>query len=295
VGGIRLAFALNFSFALAEIGGGVWSNSLAITADALHDLGDSLALGLSWYFLKLAERGRTAAFSYGYRRFALLGALSNCMILLAGSGWILYEAARRLARPVEPNAPLMLLFAVVGLAVNAFAAWRLHGERGLTAESVRWHLLEDVLGWAAVLAGAVVMTFSDVPILDPLLSIGIMLFILWNVLRTLRRVAVVFLQAAPEGLDANELERQITALPGVRAAHHTHVWSLDGEHHVLTTHVVLPGEAGRPEIVEAKRRIRELIDERRIAHLTIEVELEGETCGMDTHHPCCGDSRPVTP
>jgi cobalt-zinc-cadmium efflux system protein len=280
--GIRLAFALNLSFAVAEFGGGLWSNSLAITADALHDLGDSLALGLSWYFLKLSERGRTAEFSYGYRRFSLLGALLNCVILVAGSAWILYEAVGRLGEPVQPNAPLMLAFAVVGLAVNGFAAWRLHDEGGLTAESVRWHLIEDVLGWAVVLVGAAVMTVADVPIIDPLLSIGIMLFVLWNVLRTLRKVAVVFLQAVPEGLDANELERQIVALPGVQAAHHTHVWSLDGEHHVLTTHVVLDPAASRPDIVEVKRQIRALIDDRKIGHLTVEVELEGEICGMDT-------------
>ena len=277
---VRLAFFLNLGFSLLEIIGGLLTNSLAILSDALHDLGDSLSLGLSWFLDSYAKRGQDRYFSYGYRRFSLLGALINTLILISGSLFVLAEAIPHLSRPEPAYAPGMVLFALVGIAVNGLAALRLKRNRSLNAQVVTWHLLEDVLGWAAVLVISLVLLFSDLYFLDPLLSIAISLYVLWNVIRSLRRTLAVFLQAVPENLNVEDIDRQLKEMQGVKSVHHTHIWSLDGEHHVLTTHVVVDPCATRDEVLQLKREMNSLTDTMDIAHTTLEIEYEDEECRM---------------
>ncbi|HLE14428.1 MAG TPA: cation diffusion facilitator family transporter [Anaerolineales bacterium] len=284
-GNIRLAFFLNLLFTLLEIVGGLWTNSLAILADALHDLGDSFSLGLSWYLEKYAQRGVDSRYSYGYRRFSLLAALLNTAILLTGGVLVLSQAIPRLFNPQHSNAQGMVLFAVVGIAVNGLAALRLRRDNGLSSQVVAWHLLEDVLGWAAVLVVSVVMLFWDIHILDPLLSIGITLYVLWNVLRNLRRVLALFLQAVPENFDVADIERQLLTMENVQSVHHTHLWSLDGQNHVLTTHIVVDECTSREQILQLKRAINSLTAELDFSHTTLEIEYEDEDCRMKEMGP----------
>jgi cobalt-zinc-cadmium efflux system protein len=238
---IRIAFLLNLAFTIIEIIGGYWTNSLAILADALHDLGDSATLGLSWQLERYSRRRKDAHFSYGYRRFSLLAALFSTVILIAGSLLVLSEAIPRLLNPEHSNASGMLLFALLGIAVNGLAAFRLRQSRSMNARVVAWHLIEDVLGWVAVLIVSVALLVADIHFLDPLLSILITLYVLYNVVNNLRKTLTLFLQGVPEGLDLYELEKRLLAIPKVHSAHHIHVWSLDGENHVLTAHVVVDG------------------------------------------------------
>lgn len=279
-GNIRLAFFLNLLFTLLEIAGGLWTNSLAILADAVHDLGDSFSLGLSWYLERYARRGVDRRYSYGYRRYSLLAALINTIILVTGGIFVLSEAIPRLLNPQHSNAQGMLLLALAGIAVNGLAALRLRGDQGLNARVVAWHLLEDVLGWAAVLLVSVVMLFWDIHILDPLLSILITLYVLWNVARNLRRVLATFLQAVPENFDVAEVEDRLRSMQNVQSVHHTHIWSLDGQNHVLTTHVVVDECTSREQVVELKREINALAGELDMAHTTLEIEYEDEDCRM---------------
>jgi cobalt-zinc-cadmium efflux system protein len=220
---LRLAFFLNLGSALLELFGGLWTNSVAILSNAVHDLGDSLSLGVAWYLDRYATRDGDARFSYGYRRFTLLGAWANTVVLLIGSAFVLSEAIPR-------------LFAVVGIAVNGLAAMRLCGKRSMNARVAAWHLVEDILGWVAVLIVATTLLFVDLPILDPLLSVGISVY---NVERNVRQILMLFLQAVPEDVDLAVLERRFRSLDDVLSAHHTHVWSMDGARHVLTTHLVV--------------------------------------------------------
>lgn len=280
---IRLAFFLNLGFTLLEIVGGLLTKSIAILSDALHDLGDSLSLGIAWYLSRYSERGSDARFSYGYRRFSLLGALISTLILVVGSLYILSEAVPRLRQPELPNAPGMALFAVIGIAVNGFAALRLRGGRSMNAQAVGWHLMEDVLGWVAVLVVSIVLLFWDVPILDPLLSIAITFYVLFNVLRNLNQTVRLFLQGVPADVDIEAVEQQLQAIPGVRSTHHTHVWSLDGEHHVLSTHLVVDGDAAKAEICRIKGAAIGLVDDVAFEHTTIEIEYEDENCRMRHH------------
>lgn len=277
---LAVAFFLNLTFTLIEIAGGLLTNSIAILSDALHDLGDTISLGLAWGLGRYAEKGQDVRYSYGYRRYSLLGALLNSIVLIGGSVFVLTEAVPRLLEPQRPNASIMAVLALVGIAVNGAAALNLKGGRSLNTQTVTWHLLEDVLGWAAVLLVSIVLLFADLPILDPLLAIGITLFVLYNVFGKLRQTAALFLQATPEDVDVAELEAQIRAVAGVADTHHTHVWSLDGEHHVISTHVVVADATTRADVLRIKQRVKEVLDDETLEHLTIEVEYADEDCSM---------------
>lgn len=290
-GNIRLAFFLNLSFTIIEIIGGYLTNSVAILSDALHDLGDSFSLGLAWYLERFSTKKETAQFSYGYRRLSLLGALINTLILIVGSTFILVEAIPRLFAPEETNATGMLALALLGILVNGIAAYRVSGNSGLNAKVVSWHLFEDLLGWVVVLIGSLIMMFVDAPIIDPLLSVGITIYVIWNVLKYLRQTAKIFLQAVPDGVDLSLLEANIAAIAPVQSVHHMHLWSLDGDENVLTAHVVLPPNTDRCTILNVKKQAHAFALEVNVAHITIEVELEDEDCLMAENHADCGDDH----
>ncbi|MGD8604348.1 MAG: cation diffusion facilitator family transporter [Anaerolineales bacterium] len=277
---IRVALFLNLGFTLLELVGGYLTNSLAILSDAVHDLGDSISLGLAWYLDRYSHRGRDERFSYGYRRFSLLGALINTVILLVGSIAILSQAIPRLLNPQETNAPGMVLIAIVGVAVNGLAVIRLRGESNLNARVVSLHLLEDVLGWVAVLVVAIVLLFFDLDFLDPLLSILISIYILFNVVRNLRETLALFLQAVPVGVDVAQLEKDLGEIDEVCSVHHTHVWSLDGENHVLSTHVVVDDDLPRSSVIRLKQSIRQVLEAYDFRHITVEIEYGETDCAM---------------
>jgi cobalt-zinc-cadmium efflux system protein len=280
-GDIRVAFWLNLGFTILEIAGGLFTNSLAILSDALHDLGDSLSLGISWYLERRSERGSDARFSYGYRRLSLLGALVNTVVLIAGSLYILSEAVPRLLAPEPIEARGMVLMAVLGIAVNGAAALRVQRGGSMNAQMIAWHLLEDVLGWVAVLVVSVSLLFIDLYILDPILSILIGLYVLYNVVRNLRATLRLFLQAVPDEIDIPDLNRALCAIPMVQSVHHTHVWSLDGEQHVLSSHLAVDRNATKEDLIRIRMQVQELTHDLSVQHTTIALEFEDEPCAMN--------------
>ena len=275
------AFLLNFIFTLIEIAGGLWTNSVAILADALHDAGDSLALLLAWYLQKASGKERDQRFSYGYGRLSLLAALINGVILLAGSIVVIVHVIPRLFEPQIVDATGMFWLALLGIAFNGFAFWRNRSSQSLNAKMVNWHLLEDVLGWTVVLAGSIVMHFGDYPWLDPLMALGVTLFILWNVFKSLGRVTKIFLQSNPEGLDLSAIENELLALNNVEDIHDVHAWSLDGKYHVLSLHVVISQITDQESLVLLKNKIRGKLHKMGIEHSTIEFELPTEACVLE--------------
>jgi cobalt-zinc-cadmium efflux system protein len=284
VGNIRLAFFLNLAFAILEGVGGLLTNSIAILAGALHDLGDSATLAVSWYLERISLKSKDHKYSYGYKRFSLLGAVFSAVILLTGSIFILYESIQRFLKPEHSNAQGMILFAVIGIAVNGIAVIRIRGEKNMNARMIAWHLLDDVFGWSAVLLMSFILLFADIHILDPIFSILITAFVIFNVIKNLRHTVALFLQAVPEKVRIQELEDRIRNMKPVKDVHHTHVWSLDGEHNVLTTHIVLESGAKREEIRQIKCLIHEMIPQYDLAHTTIEFEYLDEDCSMNNHH-----------
>ncbi len=279
---IQTAFFLNLIFAILEFIGGLYINSIAILSDALHDLGDSFSLGLSWFFEKLSRHSRNGKYSYGFRRFSLLGALINAVILIIGSSFAIREAILRLLNPVQVNVRGMTIFAVIGISVNAFAAYRMQRGKTMNAKVLTWHLLEDVFGWVAVLLASVIMLFFPVPILDPILSIGLSLFLLYNVFKMLFKTFSLFLQAVPADVNMDEIEQRLKQLDKVADVHHTHIWSLDGEENVLTTHIVLEEGSKSEEIRKIKSAIREIAKEFHCDHTTVEFDYLKDDCSL----PC---------
>jgi cobalt-zinc-cadmium efflux system protein len=279
--GIGLAFLLNLVFACIELVGGVLTNSVAILADAIHDLGDAAALGVAWYTEKVSGKGRDARHSYGYRRYSILGAIVNALVLVAGSIFVLREAILRLSAPEDVHAPGMIALAVLGIVVNTVAFRKLHGEHSHNVSVVRLHLLEDVLGWVIVLVGAVCIYFWELIFLDPLLSILIGLFILWQVLKRLRESVRIVMQAVPSQVDMNAVVKGLKKIREVKDLHDVHIWTMDGEYHVLTIHLVVPQEKTMRELTEIKRAVRRELKKMEVDHATIEFEYPGEECGFD--------------
>lgn len=275
---IALAFYLNLFFCIIELVGGMITNSVAILSDALHDLGDSVSLGMAWYFQKVSRRKPNGKYTYGYKRFSILSALLNSLILLSGSGIVIYESITRLFDPVHSNAKGMLLLAILGVLVNGFAALRLSKGSSLNERVVSLHLLEDVLGWVAVLIASIVMIFTDLRILDPILSIGISCFILYNVYHNLKKAFRVILQGKPDQMDEAEVRESLLNLKPVKSIHDLHVWTMDSEYLVLTVHLVLPDDTTENERKALRAAAHELLKTKGIQHATIEMESVSENC-----------------
>ncbi len=277
---LKLAFFLNFGFAVAEIIGGIYTNSVAIMADALHDLGDSASLALSGRLEKLSEKGGDEKYSYGYKRFSLLSALVGALILTVGSFVVISEAVKRLRNPQPTDARGMLIFAVFGIVINGFAAYRAGKGKTMNSRMIYWHLLEDAIGWVAVLIVSLVLLVKDIYILDPILSLLVSGFVLFNVAKNIKKTINLFLQGVPESIQIPEIEAEILKMEKVKDMHHTHIWSLDGEHHVLTTHIVLCLDSKKEDIRRIKDKIRKLTKLYDLAHTTVEFEYLDEDCSM---------------
>lgn len=275
---LKIAFFLNLGFTLLEIVGGLYVNSISIISDAVHDLGDSLALGSAWYLDKKAGQRSDAKFSFGYSRFSLLGALINSLVLIGGSVFVISEAVGRLLNPEQSDAEGMFYFAILGILVNGYAAWKMSGGKTLNEKVVSWHLLEDVLGWVAVLIVAIVLYFKDIPYLDPALSLFITAYILWGVVGRLKETLYVFLQGVPKEIDLVKIEKELLSIDHVQSLHHTHIWSLEGEHHVFSTHLKLERIDSFDNILSVKNKAKTLLKKYHFKHFTIETELDTENC-----------------
>ena len=275
---IGWAFFLNVVFTIIEFIGGWLTNSTAIMADAVHDLGDSLSIGTSWGLNKLSEKDANRTFSYGYKRFSLLGALINGVVLTIGSVWILFEAIPRLSEPEMPQAEGMLLLSIFGIAVNGYAAYKLSEGNSLNERVLNWHLLEDVLGWVAVFIVSIVLMFKPWAILDPILSIGFTLFILFNVIRNLKQTLMLFLQATPDKAQLERIRDDLLSNEHVSDLHHFHIWSLDGERNVMTVHLVLVGDVSTEHIQTLKNDVQGSLKKYNFEHTTVEFEFADEQC-----------------
>ncbi len=278
---IKTALILNLTFTVVEIIGGLWTGSFAILADALHDLGDSVTLTFSFIMERISRRERDRRYSYGYRRFSLLGALVSAVVLSGGSLYILAQSVQRLMDPVSPNEKGMIAFALLGILANGLAFLRLSRDSSLNARMAALHLLEDVLGWVGILIVAVILVFYDIPILDPILSMAISFWVLFNVIRNTKRTLAILLQAVPEEVDVQGVESRITEIEGVVSSHHSHVWSIDGEHHSITTHVVVPDESGRDDLIRIKEETKKLLKDMHFISFTVEFEFESEECAAE--------------
>ncbi|HYF70239.1 MAG TPA: cation diffusion facilitator family transporter [Ohtaekwangia sp.] len=280
---LALAFWLNTAFALIELVGGFFTNSVAIMSDALHDFGDSLALGTAWYFDRKAKGKRDEVYTYGYKRFSLIGALINAVVLTIGSVFILTEATQRLFDPTQPDADGMVLLALLGIMVNGIALLRLKKGTSVNERVISLHFVEDVLGWVAVLVGSLIMKFFNAPIIDPLLSVSIAGFILFNVYRNMREAFQIILQGVPQNVSEEQVKKELAVFSDIESTHDLHLWTLDGAYNILTTHIVLTKAIEVHALEELKFKIKERLKTINIQHATIEFEVQGIRCDQEHH------------
>ena len=272
--GLKLAFIVNATFTLLEIAGGVWTNSIAVFTDALHDAGDTLSLGLAWYLQGLATRPADQSYSFGYRRFSLLGAMITGVLLIVGVSLVAWSAWQRLLEPKEVYAPGMALMSVAGIFFNGLAVWMLREGRSFNEKMARWHLAEDMLGWIGILIGSVIMMIWHVPIIDPILSLLIAAFILWHVGHSMKPVFRAMLQGVPPGFVLSDFKDVVEAVPGVLDCHDIRAWTLDGEFHVFSVHVRVKRDVSPDGILRIKEAITAAIQPQGFEHITIETEQE---------------------
>ncbi len=276
---ILIAFILNLSFSIFEFIGGIFTGSVAILSDAIHDIGDATSIGFSYFLEKKSKKQPDEIYTYGYSRFSVMGGVITTVILLFGSVVVIYNAIIRIIRPVEINYNGMIIFAVVGTVVNFCAAYFTKDGDSLNQKAVNLHMLEDVLGWIVVLIGAVIMRFTDTTIIDPILSICVATFIFINALKNLKEVLDLFLEKIPHDISIDEVKEHIMGIDGVIDVHHIHIWSMDGNNHYATMHVVSYGDAHK-----IKDSVRAELREHGICHATLELESENEHCHEENCH-----------
>lgn len=276
---ILIAFILNLAFSAFELVGGIFTGSVAIISDSIHDFGDAASIGVSYLLEKKSKREPDEQYTYGYSRYSVIGGFITTLILLTGSIIVIFNALKKVASPEPINYDGMIIFAVIGVIINFIAAYTTREGDSINLKAVNLHMLEDVLGWAVVLVGAIIMRISDWTVIDPLMSIGVALFIIINSIRNLKKVLDLFLEKIPDGISVAEIKECVSQIDGVEDVHHIHIRSIDGRNICATMHIIC--DSNRCDI---KEKIREKLKEYGINHATLELEDSGEKCSETDCH-----------
>ena len=270
---ILIAFILNLGFSIFEFIGGTITNSIAIISDSIHDIGDSMSIGLSYLLEKKSKKKADKKYTYGYLRYSVIGSLITTMILIIGSILVILSAVNRIIKPQIINYNGIIIFATIGTIVNFLAAYFTKSGHSLNQKSVNLHMLEDVFGWIVVLIGAIIMKFTGIKIIDSILSISVAIFILITALKNLKVIIDLFLEKTPKGINIDEIKEHILKIKGVKDVHHIHIWSIDGYNNYATVHII-EDETNK----ELKQKVKQELNDLGINHTTIEFEKVNEVC-----------------
>lgn len=261
------------------------TKSVAIISDSIHDLGDAMSIGVSYVLEKKSKQAPDDKYTYGYVRFSVIGGLITIIILMVGSVIVIVNAVQRIINPVEINYSGMIILSIAGIVLNFLAAFFTREGDSINQKAVNLHMFEDVLGWVVVLIGAIVMRFTDISIIDPIMSIGVATFIAIHSLKELKSIVDLFLVKIPKDISVDEIRKHVMEIDGVLNVHHIHIWSMDGYNKYATMHVVTDENP-----VRIKQEIRKELGEHGIGHVTLEIESSSEDCEekccnpVDSHH-----------
>jgi len=273
---LLVSICLNVIFAVAELVAGLFANSLVLVADSVHDFGDAVALGLSYFGLRISRRPPNTRRTFGYRKVRILTAFINALFLIGVTVLVVRSAITRILSPEPVRSPVLILMAVVGLVVNGLAVLLLRRDRqSLNIRAAMWHLLEDFLGWIAVLVGGIVMRLTGWYVIDPVLSLAISAFVLYGAWKVFRESASILIDSTPRDLDFEEVRRFILdSTPDVLGVHDLHIWTLGEDERALMAHLVVPDR----EVSSFYPMLAELESDlgRRFAidHVTLELECD---------------------
>ena len=271
---ILIAFLLNMAFSIFELVGGIFTNSVAIISDAIHDFGDTISIGISYILEKLSKRKPDNVYTFGYMRYSILGAIITNTILIIGSIFIIINGTKRIFNPIVVNYDGMLLLSIFGIIVNILAFYFTKDSHNHNEKSVNLHMLEDVFSWIIVLIGSIFIKYTNIYIIDSILSICLAIFILSSTIKNYKEILDIFLEKIPNNINIEELKKYILKIDRVIDIHHIHIWTIDGMNNYLTMHVVTDSK----DINKLKKEIKDKLKEKNISHVTLEIEDEIDNC-----------------
>jgi cobalt-zinc-cadmium efflux system protein len=273
---LKISLFVSLVILVAEITGGLLSNSLALLSDAGHVFADIIALGLSWYGVRQSLRPADSRMTFGYHRIGVIVAIVNASVIFMIAAVILYEAYLRFDQPPEVKGTLMTVVAVIGLAANLFVTLWLRKEQktNINIRSAFWHTLGDTLASVGVIAGGILIMLTGVLWIDPLVSVLISLVILYAAWSIFREALRVILEASPKDVDVMDMIRTLKQIPGVKDVHDVHVWSITPELRAMNGHVLIEDiPTSRAE--DIRTQIEQVVRERyRVGHTTIQMECQ---------------------
>jgi len=279
---LKGAFAITATFMLAEFIGGIWTNSLALMADAGHMLTDAAALALSLFAIRFSQRPATSRKTYGYFRVEILAALANGSALFLISGVILYESYHRFLTPEVVRSREMLWIAVAGLIANLVCIRILHADHkhNLNIRGAFLHVIGDLLGSVAAILAALAMIWWQVYWPDPVVSVLVSLLICFSAWRLMRESVEILLEGAPAHVSVTAMRRELCLLPGVESVHDLHVWTLTSGLHAMTCHAVIDTENTQELLHQMNAVSRNRFN---VSHTTIQLETE-DICSSGSHN-----------
>ena len=267
---LAFVFFMNLAFNIIVIAGGLATNSMAILADCIHDMSDTISIAVAWLLEKVSQKDSSEKYSYGYQRFSILGAVITSVFVIIMAFIILGEAIPRLFAPEGVDAGGMLVVAVVGLVFKSISVWKLHDGETFNEKAILLHQLGDVFEWLTILILSIVLIFWDgAPYLDPFISIGIALWLIFNLGRNLYKAIMVLLQKTPDNFDVDEFKTSILAIDGISAIDDFHIWSLDGIDSVMTLKVAVDNWDNQERI---KKEIYTISNKYHVVDITIEFD-----------------------
>jgi cobalt-zinc-cadmium efflux system protein len=274
---LTIALGLTGSFLIAELVGAYWFNSLALLSDAAHMFTDAAALAIALAAIKIGQRAADKQRTYGYRRFEILAAAFNAILLFVVAGYVLYEGVLRFFKPEAVGSVGMLIVASIGLLVNLIAMRVLVGgkDASLNIKGAYLEVWADMLGSLGVIVAAVAIYFTNWSWIDPIVAIGIGLWVLPRTWILLRDTTQILLQGVPRGMDLDAIRAAIGAVPGVAGVHDLHVWSVAGDDASLTAHIAIASGLDQTTVRKAVAGLLEA--QFKIHHSTLQTETE--SCG----------------
>lgn len=282
------AFLLNLCFSIFEFIGGLYTGSVSIMSDSVHDFGDALSIGFSFFMERISEKKPNNKYTYGYSRYSILGGLVTTTILLIGSIFIIMNAINKLVNPTAINSNGMLIVAIIGFVINFIAMKITHGHNSINQKAVNLHMLEDMLGWLIVLIGSIIIKFTDLSIIDPIMSICLSLFIIYNAIKNLKPIFDIFVLKVPNNIDVEDLRSEILLISGITKINKLNIWQLDEINTITTIDV----SVNTTEPI--KEKIRSVLDKHGLTNSTIEINqgnvsvkdiiFAKRTCNCGHHH-----------
>ena len=267
---LAFVFFVNLIFNIIVISGGLATNSMAILADCIHDMSDTISIAIAWILEKVSQKDSSDSYSYGYQRFSILGAVITSIFVIIMAFVILSEAIPKLFHPEGVDAGGMLIVAIVGLVFKSISVWKLHEGETFNEKAILFHQLGDIFEWIAILVLSIILMFWDgAPYLDPFISIGIALWLIFNLGRNLYKSVQVLLQKTPDHFDVDEFKTNILAIEGINAIDDFHIWSLDGIDSVMTLKVAVDKGYDQENI---KKEIYTISNENHVVDITIEFD-----------------------